>query len=129
MKVVNKKWIFDNLNSSINTNPNVSLTVKKIIEDINSRFPGLKSFQFSLKKYIYKIDFFESIVSFDINRKLCKKNSFIENNKKNIKPIEYRNFLNKRTILYKLKTFFKLKTNFTYPVFILNAFKLKKYFK
>jgi len=102
---------------------------KKIIEDINSRFPGLKSFQFSLKKYIYKIDFFESIVSFDINRKLCKKNSFIENNKKNIKPVEYRNFLSKKSIFYKLKTFFKLRTNFTYPVFILNAFKLRKYFK
>ena len=34
MKVVNKKWIFDNLNSSVNTNSNVSFTVKKIIEDI-----------------------------------------------------------------------------------------------
>ena len=34
MKIVNKKWIFDHLNSSINTNSNVSFTVKKIIEDI-----------------------------------------------------------------------------------------------
>ena len=32
MKVVNKKWIFDNLNSSVNTNSTVSLTVKKIIQ-------------------------------------------------------------------------------------------------
>ena len=34
MKIVNKKWIYDNLNSSINTNSNVSFTVKKIIGDI-----------------------------------------------------------------------------------------------
>ena len=34
MKVVNKKWIFDNINSSFNKNSTVSLSVKKIINDI-----------------------------------------------------------------------------------------------
>ncbi|MDA9713989.1 histidinol dehydrogenase, partial [Alphaproteobacteria bacterium] len=50
MKVVNKKWIFDNLNSSINTNPNVSLTVKKIIEDIK------KNKDKALLKYVKKFE-------------------------------------------------------------------------
>ena len=37
MKVVNKKWIINNLNSSVNTNSNVSFTVKKIIQDIKKK--------------------------------------------------------------------------------------------
>ena len=50
MKVVNKKWIFDNLNSSANTNSNVSLTVKKIIEDIK------KNKDRALLKYVKKFE-------------------------------------------------------------------------
>ena len=104
---------------------------KKIIEDINTRFPGLNinKFNYSLKKFIYKIEFFESIVSFDINRKLCRKNNFIENFKKSTNPIEYRNKLDKKSLFFKLKKYFKLKTHFTYPTFLINAFKVKKYFK
>ena len=102
---------------------------KKIVEDINTRFPGLKTFSYSLKKYVYKIDFFESIVSFDINRKLCTKNRFIDNKKKTTSPVEYRNKLDEKSFFYKLKKYFKLKSNFTYPVFLLNAFKSRKYFK
>ena len=50
MKVVNKKWIFDNLNSSVNTNSNVSLTVKKIIQDIK------KNKDVALLKYVKKFE-------------------------------------------------------------------------
>ena len=50
MKVVNKKWIFDNLNSSINTNSNVSVTVKKIIEDVK------KNKDRALLKYVKKFE-------------------------------------------------------------------------
>ena len=50
MKVVNKKWIFDNLNSSVNTNSNVSFTVKKIIEDIK------KNKDIALLKYVKKFE-------------------------------------------------------------------------
>tara|TARA_B100000900_G_scaffold406100_1_gene416631 strand:- start:314 stop:1114 length:801 start_codon:yes stop_codon:yes gene_type:complete len=102
---------------------------KKIIEDINSRFPGIGNFNYSLNKYIYKIQFFESIVSFDINRKLCKKNDFIQNFKKTTNPKEYRNLIDSKSIFFKIKKYFKLKTNFTYPIFLINSFKLKKYFK
>ena len=50
MKVVNKKWIFHNLNSSFNTNSNVSFTVKKIIEDIK------KNKDIALLKYVKKFE-------------------------------------------------------------------------
>ena len=50
MKIVNKKWIFDNLNSSINTNFNVSFTVKKIIEDVK------KNKDIALLKYVKKFE-------------------------------------------------------------------------
>ncbi len=50
MKVVNKKWIFDNLNSSVNTNSTVSLTVKKIIQDIK------KNKDVALLKYVKKFE-------------------------------------------------------------------------
>ena len=102
---------------------------KKIVEDINSRFPGITSFNYSLNKFIYKIQFFESIVSFEIDRKLCKKNDFIQNFKKTTNPKEFRNLIDDRNLFYKLKKYFKLKTNFTYPIFLINALKLKKYFK
>lgn len=50
MKIVNKKWIYDNLNSSINTNSNVSFTVKKIIGDIK------KNKDKALLKYVRKFE-------------------------------------------------------------------------
>ena len=50
MKVVNKKWIFDHLTLSVNTNSNVSSTVKKIIEDIK------KNKDIALLKYVKKFE-------------------------------------------------------------------------
>ena len=50
MKVVNKKWIFDHLNSSVNTNSTVSFTVKKIIKDIK------KNGDVALLKYVKKFE-------------------------------------------------------------------------
>ena len=50
MKVVNKKWIFDNLNSSVNTNSTISLTVKKIIQDVK------KNKDVALLKYVKKFE-------------------------------------------------------------------------
>ena len=50
MKVVNKKWIFDNLNSSIDPNSTLRLTVKKIIQDIK------KNKDLALLKYVKKFE-------------------------------------------------------------------------
>ena len=50
MKIVNKKWISDHINSYVNTNSNVSFTVKKIIEDIK------KNKDIALLKYVKKFE-------------------------------------------------------------------------
>ena len=58
---------------------------KKVIDDLNSNIDldlGLK-INFSLKKYIYSIDFYESIVCFNINQTKAKKNTKINNKGKN----------------------------------------------
>ena len=102
---------------------------KKLIDDINSRFPGLKQFNFSLKKYVYSIQHFESITVFNINQKLCKKNQYIENNKIYLNPKEFRSKLDEKSFFYKIKKIFKFKSNFTYLIFLINAFKLSKFFK
>mgnify|MGYP002026808503 CR=1 FL=1 len=102
---------------------------KKLIDDINSRYPGLKCHDYSLNKHIYSIQNFESIVAFNINRKLCKINSEIRNSKKSTDPKEFRSKLDSESFLYKIKKFFKVKTNFTYIVFLINSIKSSKFFK
>ena len=102
---------------------------KKLIEDINSRFPGLKKHKYSLNKYIYSIQNFESIVSFKINRKLCRTNIEIRNDQKSTNPKEFRSALDKNSIFYKIKKFFNTKSNFTYFVFLINSIKSIKFFK
>ena len=102
---------------------------KKLIEDINSRYPGLKKYNYSLSKYIYSIENFESIVSYNINRKLCKENFEIRNAKKSTDPKEFRSHLDKSSILYKIKRFLNSRSNFTYLAFLINSIKSKKFFK
>ena len=82
MKVVNKKWIFDNLNSSVNTNPTVSLTVKKIIQDIK------KNKDVALLKYIKKFENKKAnLKSIIIPKKTLKEayNSLSNESKKSLK--------------------------------------------
>lgn len=117
-----KKWYNPSRYSFINYS-------KKLVDDINSRFPGLKQQKFSLKRYIYSIQYFESITVFNINRQLSKKNKYVENNKIFLFPEEFRSKLDKKSFFYKIKKIFKFKTNFTYIVFLINALKLSKFFK
>ena len=42
---------------------------------------------------------------------------------------DFRNKLNENSFFYKIKTFFKIKSHFTYIIFLINSFKLKKFFK
>ena len=102
---------------------------KKLIDDINSRYPGLKKQNFSLSKYIYSIYNFESITVFNIDRKLSKMNKEVRNNKLSINPKEFRASLSEDSFFYKIKKFFNTKTNFTYLIFLINSFKLMKFFK
>ena len=102
---------------------------KKLIDDLNSRYPGLKKQKFSLNKYIYSIQNFESITVFNINRKLSKMNKEVRNDKKSTNPKEFRAMLSKNSFFYKIKNFFRTKTNFTYFIFLINSFKLRNFFK
>ena len=82
MKVVNKKWIYDNFNSSINTNSNVSFTVKKIIEDIK------KNKDKALLKYVKKFENKKAnLKSIIISKKILKEayNSLSNESKKSLK--------------------------------------------
>ena len=82
MKVVNKKWIFDNLNSSVNTNSTVSLTVKKIIQDIKkNKDVALLNY---VKKFENKKANFKSLI---IPKKTLKNayNSLSNESKKSLK--------------------------------------------
>ena len=102
---------------------------KKLIDDINSRYPGLRKHNFTLRDYIYSIQNFESITVFNINRKLSKINKEIRNGKLSTNPIEFRASLKKNSFFFKIKNILGVKTNFSYLVFLINVFKLKKYFK
>ena len=63
----NKKFSFINLS-------------KKIIDDINFRNnEKFNQFNFSLSKHIYSVQFFESIVAFEIDKKKCHLNNLISN--------------------------------------------------
>ena len=82
MRVVNKKWIFDNLNSSVNTNSNVSFTVKKIIKDIK------KNKDIALLKYVKKFENKKAnLKSIIIPKKTLKEayNSLSNESKKSLK--------------------------------------------
>ena len=102
---------------------------KKLIDDINSRFPELETHNYSLRKYIYSIKSHESIISYNVNRKLCKTNIMIRNNGKSTEPKEFRAQLDKNSLLFKIKKFFNTKSNFTYFVFLINSIKSIKFFR
>ena len=111
---------------------------KKIVDDINFKFPKLGKFKFSLNDYIHSIEFFESIVIFKINRKLCYYNNTITNNtiKSDHEDLRY-NFEIKK--IFKNKIFMKFKffrkINELYQIYkmrshnIKNSKKMKKYFE
>ena len=119
---IKDKWYNPSRRSFINYS-------KKLIDDINSRYPGLKKQKFSLNKYVHSIQNFESITALNINRKLSIINKEIRNNKISTNPKEFRSNLNKNSFFYKIKKFFNTKTNFTYIIFLINSFKLRNFFK
>jgi hypothetical protein len=108
---------------------------KKLIDDINFRFPNFSQFKFSLNQYIYSIEFFESLVCFKINRKLSKKNEVIKNKGTDISVRDMAHAQDNSVpgsnyFIVRLKNFFKFfKGNLTFLVFLLNSFSLRKYFK
>jgi hypothetical protein len=96
---------------------------KKQIDDINSTFPGLLKMKFSLNKYVYSLEFFESIVAFKIDQKKCLENFIIKNEGKlhNIEDFRhYEKSALSALLRYKFIRYFIEK---------FNELKLDKYFK
>ncbi len=82
MRIVSKKWIFDNLNSSSNVNTTVSGTVKSIIKDIK------KNKDEALLKYVKKFENKKATLNnIEISQKTLKEayNSISNNSKKALK--------------------------------------------
>ena len=96
---------------------------KKEIDDINSNFPGLPKMEFSLNKYLYSLEFFESIVAFKIDQKKCVENSIIKNQGEFHDIKDFRD--NDKSTFPSLLRFKFIK----YFVERFNELKLKKYFK
>lgn len=109
---------------------------KKMIDDINFRFPGNKKFKFSLNKFVYSAEFFESIVAFNINEILCEtKNEVIFSKGKNFNVKDFAHLhdekipgSNKFVITIK-KIFKSFRGNLKYFVFKINEHVSKKYFR
>lgn len=67
---------------------------KKIIDDVNFKYPSLGNFKLSFNNYVYSIQYFESIVIFHINNKKTNINKKIKNKpdeKDAIKDFRYHN--------------------------------------
>jgi len=109
---------------------------KKIIDDINFRFPGSKHFLFSLNKFVYSSEFFESIVAFKIDKNLCSsQNEVIFSKGKNLNFKDYAHLHTleipgSNKFVLRIKKYLKsFRGNLKYFVFKLNELVLKKYFK
>lgn len=108
---------------------------KKIIDDVNTKFPNLNKFNFSLNDFIYSIEFFESIVAFKVDRKLCLENFLVENKgfKSDIedKTIDenFTNFRSKFDFLYKFKIVKKIERFLMKNSYKKKSKALKRYFK
>lgn len=108
---------------------------KKIIDDINFNFPNMNKFSYSLNKYIYSIQFFESIVAFKIDKNKCEENSQIENNGKSSNILDttldekFFVFRKRFKFLYNFKLVKKIERIFIKLNLKRKSYQLKRYFK
>ena len=119
---------------------------KKIIDDLNFKYPNLGKFKVSLNDYVYSIQYYESFVVFYINTKKTHINKKISNKpdeENNVRDFRYKNTiiqkLFRNEILYKYKFLKKYKFIRWFYFFISNKIiylknlndikKYKKFFK
>lgn len=108
---------------------------KKCIDDLNYNFPNFEQFRYTINNIVYSAIFYESIVAFKIDRKLCKKNYKIENNgyKSNFSDValdeRFFKFRKKFRFLYKFKITSKIERLFIKIFHRKKARLLKKYFR
>ena len=94
---------------------------KKIIDDVNFKFPNIGRFKNSYNDIIYSIEFFESIVAFKVDRSKCKINENINNSgiSENIRDMRYEEYSLFNIYFSKIRKFIIEK---------IKHLKLKKYF-
>ena len=117
---------------------------KKLIDDVNFKFPGLGKFKVSLNDYIYSIQYYESLVVFHINTKKTSFNNKIILNEgrgdTDIVDLRYKKTFVEKLLNIKIKSkFIFLKKNrfarkiyfFLYKTicFFQNRYDIKKYKK
>ena len=108
---------------------------KKTIDDINSTFPNLKKFEYSLNKSISSVEFFESIVAFKIDRNLTYENILINNNglTSNNKDMTmddtFIKFRNRFKFIYRFNIVKKIERIVIKIFYKRQSKKLKKFFK
>ena len=95
---------------------------KGIINNINSRFPGIHNSDLPYKKFVHSIQFFESIVCFHINRMKCSDSELSVNKGISANEIDFRH---KNSLLekYSIKN-----SRILWLYFRFKECKLKKYF-
>ena len=107
---------------------------KKTIDDVNSTFPDIKNFNYSLNNKIYSIEFFESIVAFKIDKNLCVENSLVQNKgyKSNIKDTTFGdnilNFRKKFSFFYRFRLIQKIERFIVKILYRNKSKKLKSFF-
>lgn len=95
---------------------------KHLINNINSRFSGIQNSNLPYKKFVYSIQFFESIVCFHINRAKCLDSDIVTNKGKFTNASDFRH---KNTLLEK----YNIKNRWIlWCYFKIRDQKLKKYF-
>lgn len=95
---------------------------KGVVNNINSRFPGIHKSDLPYKKFVHSIQFFESIVCFHINRTKCLDNELTSNAGESINAKDFRH---KNTSLEK----YSIKNSWIlWFYFRFKDIKLKKYF-
>ena len=119
---------------------------KKIIDDVNFKFPNLGNFKTSFNDYVYSIQYYESFVVFFVNRKKTLINKKIKNNSINNlinKDYRYHNtiiqyltqnkIIKKFNYLKKLKLFRSIYALITHMLILLKNIidnkRIKKFFK
>tara|TARA_B110000259_G_scaffold109990_1_gene125762 strand:- start:373 stop:1206 length:834 start_codon:yes stop_codon:yes gene_type:complete len=102
---------------------------KKLIDDINYTFPNIGKSEFSLNKYIYSIEYFESIVVFKIDLNRCYFNEPITNNQDSFNHLDYRYGNNKKINYLKNKLRFLKRNILIKKLSLICVNKFLKYYK
>ena len=113
----------------------------RIIDSINSRFYSLRQINPEYSSKVYNVSFFESIVAFQIDSRLCKKNTPTTNNGESRGAIDFRYQGPFTSLLFDFKNILASKRNISSRAFIrgvdivlllisrAEALRYRKYFK